>query len=206
MKAYKGFNNDMTCRGFQYEVGKTYEMPEGKEAKLCEQGFHACENPVMCLSHYIASKSVYHEVDIEDVSPETESDTKRVARKISIGARLDVAKICKLSFDYVKEHCTNENNVKKGNAASAGSHGAASAGESGAAVSRGSASSEKNGLSVARGNDVKVKGGLGALLVIAEEFSDSYDIKDWKAVIVDGETVKADTWYCLKDGKLTECE
>ena len=53
---------------------------------------------------------------------------------------------------------------------------------------------------------MKVKGGLGALLVIAEEFSDSFNIKDWKAVIVDGETVKADTWYCLKDGELTECE
>lgn len=44
------------------------------------------------------------------------------------------------------------------------------------------------------------------MLVIAEEFPYSYNIKDWKAVIVDGETVKADTWYCLKDGKLTECK
>ena len=112
MKAYKGFDENMCCRGFQYEEGKTYELPEGEEAKLCEKGFHACENPVMCLSHYDASKSVYHEVELEDVSPETQDDTKRVARKISIKARLDVAKICKLSFDYVKEHCTNENNVE----------------------------------------------------------------------------------------------
>ena len=66
MKAYKGFNKDMTCRGFQYEEGKTYELPEGEEAKLCETGFHACENPVMCLSYYDASKSVYHEVELED--------------------------------------------------------------------------------------------------------------------------------------------
>ena len=42
MKAYKAFNQDMTCRGFQYEEGKTYELPEGQEAELCERGFHAC--------------------------------------------------------------------------------------------------------------------------------------------------------------------
>lgn len=64
----------------------------------------------------------------------------------------------------------------------------------------------KNGLSVARGNDVKVKGGLGAILVIVEENKDDYGIKDWKAVEVDGKTIKADTWYKLVNGELTECE
>lgn len=49
-----------------------------------------------------------------------------------------------------------------------------------------------------------VCGGLGAVLVIAEEKRDSYDLATWKAVTVDGETVKADTWYTLKDGELVE--
>jgi hypothetical protein len=61
-----------------------------------------------------------------------------------------------------------------------------------------------NGLAVARGNNVKVKGGLGAVLVLCEENDTSYDIKDWVAVQVDGVNVKADTWYQLKDGQLTE--
>lgn len=59
-------------------------------------------------------------------------------------------------------------------------------------------------MSVARGNNVKVKGGLGAILVIAEENEDNFDIKNWKAVVVDGKTIKADTWYKLVDGELEE--
>ena len=89
-------------------------------------------------------------------------------------------------------------------AATAGDSGAATAGNYGAATSRGTSEVGKNGLAVARGNNVKVKGGIGSILVIAEENADDYDIADWKAVIVDDENVKADTWYCLKDGELCE--
>ncbi len=49
MKAYKGFNKDMKCRGFQYEIGKAYETDA---ADLCSIGFHACENPLDCFGHY----------------------------------------------------------------------------------------------------------------------------------------------------------
>ena len=91
-------------------------------------------------------------------------------------------------------------------AATAGDSGAATAGECGAATSRGKSASGKNGLSVARGNDVRVKGGLGAILVIAEEEKDNYDIREWKAVVVDGEKIKPDTWYKLSDGELVEVE
>ena len=51
-----------------------------------------------------------------------------------------------------------------------------------------------------------VRGGIGAVLVIAEEQDDSFDIKTWKAVIVDGEKVKADTWYKLVGKRLVEAE
>ena len=89
-------------------------------------------------------------------------------------------------------------------AAAAGYYGAATAGDRGAATSRGSASVGANGIACARGNNVRVKGGLGAILVIAEEQPTDYNIAHWKAVEVDGETVKADTWYRLVDGKLVE--
>ena len=91
-------------------------------------------------------------------------------------------------------------------AATAGDGGAATAGDRGAATARGKASTESNGLSVARGKNVQVKGGIGAILVIAEERDDTYDIVDWKAVVVDGEVVKADTWYRLENGELVEVD
>ena len=91
-------------------------------------------------------------------------------------------------------------------AATAGDYGAATAGDRGAATARGKASTGSNGLSVARGNNVQVKGGIGAILVIAEEKEDTYDIVDWKAVLVDGEVVKADTWYRLENGELVEVD
>ena len=91
-------------------------------------------------------------------------------------------------------------------AATAGDSGAATAGDYGAATARGKASTGSNGLSVARGKNVQVKGGIGAILVIAEERDNTYDIVDWKAVVVDGEVVKADTWYRLENGELVEVD
>ena len=91
-------------------------------------------------------------------------------------------------------------------AATAGDSGAATAGNYGAATARGKASTGSNGLSVARGKNVQVKGGIGAILVIAEERDNTYDIVDWKAVVVDGEVVKADTWYRLENGELVEVD
>ncbi len=91
-------------------------------------------------------------------------------------------------------------------AATAGDYGAATAGDRGAATSRGSVTVGVNGTGLVRGNGVKIRGGLGAILVIAEEEENSYDLAHWKAVVVDGKTVKADTWYKLMNGELVEAE
>ena len=90
--------------------------------------------------------------------------------------------------------------------ASAGEYGSASAGKSGSAVSRGKSSVGKNGIACARGNNCKVRGGMGAVLVLGEEGQDDCELVAWKAVVVDGITVKPDTWYMLKDGDFVEAE
>ena len=86
MKAYKGFNKDMTCRGFKFEEGKTYEE---SEAILCKRGFHACTNPIDVFTYYPPATSVYHEVELDDVSKGEEEDTKICGRKIKIGKQLN---------------------------------------------------------------------------------------------------------------------
>lgn len=87
MKTYKGFNENMTCQGFQYEEGKEYEE---KEAVVCERGFHACEYPLDCFSYYDPNKSVYHEVDrvvnfMEMVSKLLQLKLKLEQRSILLG-------------------------------------------------------------------------------------------------------------------------
>ena len=89
-KAYKAFNIDMTCRGFQYEKGKTYEIKD--KIRLCNHGFHACLRLTDVFNYYsgeIGKDIVVHEVELEDVSNETyEDDSKVVAKKITIGKRI----------------------------------------------------------------------------------------------------------------------
>ena len=227
MKMYKGFNKDMTCNGFQYEEGKTYEM-DG-DIKLCERGFHACEDPIDCQGYYDPANSVFREVFMEDVSPEkSNDDTKRVARKITIGAEISIPMIGKLHAEYVRERVTES--VKKGDSeavtvgngkqatagfrgsATAGSYGSATAGDSGSAtagfrgsaISRGSSSVGEQGLAVAKGNNVKACGKKGSLLVVVEENDNDYGIRSYATGIVDGEDIKEDVWYRCEDGKLVE--
>ena len=215
MKSYKGFNKDMTCRGKQYAEGETYEE---KAASCCDYGMHACEYPLDVFGYYPPGQSVYHEVEQDGELSRDGDDTKVASTVLKVGARLGIPGLVHAAIEYTKSRCTMENTDPKiataGNygaatagykgAATAGDSGAATVGDYGAATSRGQSASGENGLSVARGNGVKVKGGMGAILVIAEEKQDSYDIENWKAVVVDGEKIKPDTWYKMVDGELVE--
>ena len=203
IKAYKAFDKDLSCRGFKYEVGKEYE--ETGYIKACEKGFHACPYPLDVFGYYAPAGARFCEVEQSGKIDDSESN-KVCSSKIRIGAELDIRGLVKAAVSYVKERCTNECNAEPGKPATAGNRGAATAGDCGAATARGKASTGYNGLSVARGENVQVKGGIGAILVIAEERDDTYDIVDWKAVVVDGEVVKADTWYRLENGELVEVD
>ena len=215
IKMYKGFNKDMTCRDFQFEEGKTYEVKGN--VKLCENGFHACEDPIDCFGYYEPGKSVYHEVFMEDVSDEKSDDSKRVAKRITIGAEISLPMIGRLHAEYVKERVTES--VKKGDseqvaagdkqAATAGYRGSATAGNGGVSASRGIASVGKHGVAVAKSNNSpRVKGQMGALLVCAEEVwsyeADGWVIGSYAVGVVDGKNLKPDTWYTVKDGKFVE--
>ena len=87
IKAYKGFNKNMQCRGFQFEEGKSYEE---QEAILCEKGFHACENPIDVFRHYAPGESIFRKVELEDVSEMREKDSKVCGKKIKIGEEISL--------------------------------------------------------------------------------------------------------------------
>ena len=134
MKAYKGFDKNLRCRDFQYEIGKEFREDE---AKLCSRGFHACENPLDILKYYAPSAgSRYCEVELNDVTEEQQSDDSKVCGKvIKIGAELSVAGLCKAHFEYVTSRCDPAKSNAAGDkeSASAGDSGSASAGNWGSA-------------------------------------------------------------------------
>ena len=202
VKGIKGFNKNLTCRGFQYKEGETFKT---KRAKACEEGFHFCEKPIDCLNYYDPAHSVYHIVEGSGELSSHDGDSKVACTEIKIGAKVDIPYICKATFDYVKSKCTNEHNAKPGEPATAGYKGAATAGNYGAATARGSVEVGENGVGTVRGENVKIRGGLGAALMIAIDTGwPNYTLVEWKAFVVDGEEVKADTWYTLKNKTLVE--
>ena len=106
MKGYKGFDKDWKCRDKQYEVGKTYEEAE---ARLCNKGLHFCENPFDVFNYYSPSnQSRYAVVEAENVTDEKDSDTKRVAKKLTIKTELNLIGIVKAGMEYIKEHINVE--------------------------------------------------------------------------------------------------
>ena len=174
-KMFKGFNRDMTCtpaKGvkFQYEEGKTYET---ETAALCKNGFHACEMPLCCFSYYPPAGSVYHEVDLEEVSKEHEGYSKHVGKKITIGARLDVAGLIKAQFEWVKEQTKNEYSGGYWSALTGGNESALTGGNLSALTGGdrsalmggyGSALTGGYGSALSGGNESALTGGYGSAL------------------------------------------
>ena len=263
IKAYKGFNKDMTCRDFQYEEGKEYEEPS---VEICNHGFHACEYPLDCLGYYAPNKSVYHEVEQFGEIQKQSEDSKVASTKIKIGAEISIAGIVKAAIEYTTERTKKEsdNDDQSGASSATGDYGASSAtgdygassatgicgassatgyhgassatgykgassatgdygassatGNCGASSATGYCGSAEAGdpdsVAVAWGYHGKAKGVLGSYLVLADwEGNESnywvqneWKFKGAKMVRVDGENIKPDTWYTMKDGEIVEVE
>ena len=289
MKAYKGFTKDMKCREFQFKEGETYREDT---AKLCHSGFHACEDPIDCFNYYYPSESVYHEVELGDVSEERGDDTKVVAKTIKIGGEIGFLGIAKAHVEYVISHIKDDNKksahkekdrsaatntgnhsaatntgdlsaaTNTGNhsaatntgdwsaATNTGNHSAATntgnrsaatnTGDLSAATNTGDLSAATNtgnwsaatntgnysaatntgdwsaatvtgkeSVAISTGYKSKVRGAIGCAICCVERGEwngKTYPIKAICAAIVDGEKIKADTWYTVKDGEFAEVD
>lgn len=211
MITYKGTDQDMKCHGgFQYELGKKYE--DDGAIRCGGRGFHSCKAPLDVFRYFTPNKSRYFVCESGGTVDEDDEDSKIASSELTLTAEIGIPGLVKAHIDYVKLHTTTEHTDPEQatagdyGAATAGDYGAATAGNDGAATSRGNVTVGANGAGLVRGNGVMIRGGLGAILVIAEEEENSYDLAHWKAVVVDGETVKADTWYKLMNGELVEAE
>ena len=126
MTTYKGFNKDMTCRGFQYEEGKEYEE---NEAIACKKGFHACEYPLDCFNYYSPNESVYHVVEQSGEISKHEDDSKVASTKIKIGAEINIAGLVKAAIEYTTKRINPEakSDGAYGVSSATGDYGASSA-------------------------------------------------------------------------------
>ncbi|QII84194.1 hypothetical protein G3T20_05440 [Bordetella hinzii] len=187
---YKGFRNDLTCRDFQYEIGKTYEA-EGK-IEACGNGFHACEYPLDIFGYYAPAGSRFALVEQSgDLSREAGGDTKVASRKITIKAELTIAGLVKAAIEYTTSRAKP---IDPNSPASA--------------TGRYSAASATGVRGAARGIE-----GSALLLLLYRDESGSWEDQTYgrivhaRAVIVGQDGIKPDTWYSLdEDGNVVEVE
>ena len=205
MKCYKGFDKDLKCRDFQYEIGKKYEE---ERAEICDTGFHACENPLDVFGYYAPADSRYCEVEL-DANDQKSDDSKRVGKKISIKAEIGIAGIIKAGLEYIKDQ-VNWDDDKKSNTGDRSA--ATNTGDRSAATNTGNQSAAtvegKESVAMAIGYNSKAKGSLGCFIVLAEykKLGDEYHIVDVKSAKVDGEKIKPDTFYKLINGEFVEAD
>ena len=228
--AYKGFDKSLKCRGFQYEVGKEYEM-DGR-ITCCERGFHACESPLEVFDHYDMLNSRFAVVEQSGEIDKEENTTKVCSSKIKIKAELNLADIVKLGVKWIKDITSpaklkketdlndNGNNYAQigssGDYAQIGSSGdSAQIGSSGDSAQIGSSgdsaqieSTGNHSVVMAAGNNSIAKAKIGSWITLAE-----WDCINgvWTPICVkteqvDGERIKADTFYKLVNGEFKEVE
>ena len=221
IKSYKAFDKNMQCRGFQYEIGKEYEM-DG-EIKCCDRGFHACKSPMEVWDHYDMLSSRFAEVEQSGKIDEEGNSTKVCSSRIKIKAELKLADIIKIGVEWLKD-ITSPTKVKTDIAkndngcysAKIGSSGdSAKIGSSGDSAKIGSSgysakidSTGKDSVIMCAGKESKAKAKVGSWITLTEwEWNDEknrYVPVCVKTEYVDGENIKADTWYQLKNGKFVE--
>ena len=246
--SYKAFDKNMQCRGFQYEVGKEYEM-DG-EIKCCNRGFHACKSPIEVWNYYDMLNSRYAEVEQSGKIEKEENSTKVCSSHIKIKAELKLADIINIGVEWLKDITSpskvkadgvlNDNGDRRkqigssgnyaqigssgnyaqigssGNYAKIGSSGNyAQIGSSGDYAQIGSSgdyaqidSTGEDSVIMCASNSSRAKAKVGSWITLAEwKWSDEKkrDVPVYvKTEYVDGENIKADTWYQLKNRKFVE--
>ena len=231
MKGYKGFNPGLICKDKQYQENTVFEEPE---AKICEKGMHFCENPFDVLDYYglirpDGTPNEFTEVEALD-EPKTDDKKKFCSRKLKIGVKLGLSGFIRACVDFVLEKTIAEmpsENVISGDSAKIGSSGDyakigssggyAQIGSSGNCARIGSSGDSarinctgEDSVICCAGHGSVVKASVGCWITLAEwKFDDAKQRHVpvcVKTEYVDGEKIKADTPYTLKNGEFAEAK
>ena len=222
--AYKGFNQDWTCQGYQYEVGKTYE--HRGDVKACESGFHACEYPLDVLSYYSPDVSKFAVVKMSGETSKDSDDTKIASAKITIETEINLPEMVKKAVEWIKgkvdwdaakvsntgdwSAATNTGNwsvaTNTGDWSVATNTGdwsvATNTGDRSAATNTGDRSaaevSGKQSIAVTLGWQSKAKASIDGAIVCVYRNHDG-ELIHIKASKVGENNIKADTWYTLDE-------
>ncbi|WP_112087502.1 DUF7666 domain-containing protein [Haemophilus influenzae] len=222
--AYKGFKQDWTCRGYQYEVGKTYEHKGN--VKACESGFHACEYPLDVLSYYSPAVSKFAVVKMSGETSKDSDDTKIASAKITIETEINLPEMIKKAVEWIKgkvdwdaakvsntgyrsvatntgDRSVATNTGYRSAATNTGDRSVATnTGDQSAATNTGDRSvaevSGKQSIAVALGWQSKAKASINGAIVCVYRNHDG-ELIHIKASKVGENNIKADTWYTLDE-------
>ena len=209
---FKGFDKDLKCKGYQYEVGKEFE--EKGKIEACSNGFHFCENPFDVLGYYPPTtekgSSRYCIVEGSGNIDRDGDDTKVACSKLHISAEIGLKGIIEAGVRFILDKV----NWKDNKESNTGYRSAATnTGDQSAATNTGYQSAAevtgKESIAIVTGKNSKAKGAIGCWIVLTERGEwngNTYPIKEVKAIKVDGETVKPDTYYKLINGEVIPCE
>jgi len=216
MKGYKGFNDKLQCtpngKVFQFEVGKEYKE---ENADLCKSGFHFCENPFDVFKYYYPSDSRYCEIEADDITNQTEEDSKRCCKKIKISAEIKLSGIINSGVKFIMDRIdwtwNKESNTGDQSAATnTGDRSAATnTGDQSAATNTGDQSAAivggKKSVAVSIGYKSKAKAVKYSAIVVCER-DDNGNLLAIKSAIIDGEILKENTFYSLENGEFKQVE
>ena len=216
--AYKGFDKNLQCRGYQFEVGKTFDHVGKVEA--CAQGFHACENPMDVLGYYgVGDGNRFARVTLAGELSRRGEDSKIAAGRITLDAELRLPDFVAAAVKWMTANTANTAKTAKGakgervQAASGDYSKLAASGDSSQLAASGdssqlAASGDYSQLEITGATSAAAAVGPGSLVKAID--GTPIAICEWangKPVgfatgIVGQDGIKADTWYRAEAGKL----
>ncbi|EBC8410946.1 hypothetical protein JGH19_000735 [Salmonella enterica subsp. enterica serovar Bareilly] len=203
---FKGFNKDLKCRDFQFEIGKTFHH-DGK-VEACVSGFHACECPFDVFSYYSPADSRFAEtISFGITDREEDGDTKIASASITIKAELTLPQFIQRGIEWIwsKIDKSLEQQIMCGNRSAATNTGDCSAatntGDWSAAEVSGSQS-----VAAAFGIEGKARASEGGAIVLCYRDEDG-ELIHIRASKVGENGIMPNTWYQLnEDGEFVACE